>query len=350
MLEIRNLYKDYDNQPLLKGISLSIQPGETVCLLGPSGSGKSTMLRLIAGLEMPKSGDILWEGTSILQTAVHKRNFGFMFQDYALFPHQNVFQNVAFGLRMQKFPDDLIREKVEQALEQVNMLGFAQRRVTDLSGGEQQRVALARALAPNPRLLMLDEPLGALDRDLRDQLTQELRRILHETGIPAIYVTHDQEEAFKIADRLILLRDGQIIQSGSPEAVYRHPVSTWVARFLGLTNILTGQVINTKPLEVETPNGVFRIDNCGGQAYKIGQALSLLLPMRCWFAEQSQKYNILHGTAADVIFRGEGYRLELKCENQCFNFNVDTITERNQEVILAFDPESIIILEKNHAA
>ena len=177
MLELNNLYKTYENQPLLKGISFSLAAGETICLLGASGSGKSTILRIIAGLEQADSGDVRWDGQSLTKIAVHQRNFGLMFQDYALFPHLNVFDNVAFGLQMKKWPKAEIAPRVDEALGQVNMAGFARRRVTELSGGEQQRVALARALAPRPRLLMLDEPLGALDRALRESLLDELRSI-----------------------------------------------------------------------------------------------------------------------------------------------------------------------------
>jgi ABC-type Fe3+/spermidine/putrescine transport system ATPase subunit len=238
LLEIKDIRKSYENAPLLKGVSFSVDSGETICLLGPSGSGKSTLLRIIAGLEEPESGSILWEGEDITKTPVHQRGFGLMFQDYALFPHRNVFQNVAFGLHMQNLPTDMIEARTKEMLELVHMETFANRRVTDLSGGEQQRIALARALAPSPQLLMLDEPLGALDKTLKQSVLDELREIIHTTRIPAIYVTHDQEEAFSIADRLILLNNGEIEQIGSPELVYQKPASAWVARFLGLGNLV----------------------------------------------------------------------------------------------------------------
>jgi spermidine/putrescine transport system ATP-binding protein len=223
MLEVIDLHKTYEGQPLLKGISFSLAAGETICLLGASGSGKSTILRIIAGLEQGEqgeSGDVRWEGRSLSGVPVHRRNFGLMFQDYALFPHLNVFENVAFGLRMQHWPENQIKLRVAEVLGQVNMSAFEKRGVRELSGGEQQRVALARALAPRPRLLMLDEPLAALDRALRESLLDELRMILHRSGIPAIYVTHDQQEAFTIADRIILLHDGTIAQAGGPPQVF----------------------------------------------------------------------------------------------------------------------------------
>ncbi len=179
-----------------------------------------------------------------------------MFQEYALFPHLTVEQNVAFGLRMQNLPAEEVSTSTRAALEQVKMETFATRKVTDLSGGEQQRVALARTLAPRPRLIMLDEPLGALDRTLREELVRELRELLKTSGIPSIYVTHDQEEAFAIADQLLLLHEGRVVQSGQPGEVYRNPANAWAARFLGRNNLVEGRVISSKPLKVDTPLGI----------------------------------------------------------------------------------------------
>lgn len=237
MLTLKKIHKTYEGKPLLKGISLAVDEGETVSLLGPSGSGKSTLLRIIAGLEEAESGDVSWQGQSLADVAPHERNFGLIFQDYALFPHLNVFQNVAFGLKMQKLPKDEIQQRVTESLEQVALAGFDSRRVTELSGGEQQRVALARALAPRPRLLMFDEPLGALDRRLRERLIVEIREILRESGVPAIYVTHDHGEAFALAHRVLLLNEGEIVQRGSPDEIRAHPASTWVAEFLGVQKL-----------------------------------------------------------------------------------------------------------------
>jgi spermidine/putrescine transport system ATP-binding protein len=236
MLTLNNIHKSYEGKPLLKGISLELAQGETLCLLGPSGSGKSTLLRIISGLDEAEAGEVLWAGKSLADTPSHERNFGLIFQDYALFPHLNVFDNVAFGLKMQKVSKDAIQQRVEESLKQVDLAEFEFRRVTDLSGGEQQRVALARALAPHPRLLMFDEPLGALDRRLREYLLAEIRDILRSSGVPAIYVTHDQSEAFALAHRVILLNEGEIVQSGSPEDIISHPASAWVAEFLGVSS------------------------------------------------------------------------------------------------------------------
>lgn len=241
MLSVRDISKNYENRPLLKGLSFDLEPGQMVCLLGASGSGKSTLLRIIAGLEEAESGAVYWDGKDLAQTPVHKRGFGLMFQDYALFPHRTVYDNIAFGLRMQNRPADEIDGIVQERLRSIRMESFAHRAVTDLSGGEQQRVALARALAPNPRLLMLDEPLGALDHSLREQLTNELRQMLRESHKPVIYVTHDRQEAFGLADRLLVLHEGRIVQDGSPQDLYNAPADAWVAQFLGLGNLVPDQ-------------------------------------------------------------------------------------------------------------
>lgn len=305
MLTVDSIWKSYEGKPLLKGISFTVNSGETLCLLGPSGGGKSTLLRIIAGLESTEKGRILWDGQDLRDTAVHLRHFGLMFQDYALFPHRNVAENVAFGLRMQNQPREKIDVQVQTALERVNLRGFEKRRVTDLSGGEQQRVALARALAPEPRLLMLDEPLGALDRALREQIMTDLRQVLHQSGIPAIYVTHDQEEAFTVGDRLALLRDGQIEQIGDPQTVYQQPVSPWAARFMGMTNILTGEVVTLQPLKIRTSAGTFSADLAGDTELHQGQRGTLLLGRPVENGEE------LQARVEDNIFYGERYRVKL---------------------------------------
>jgi len=347
MLEVRAIEKSYEGKPLLRGVSFSLEMGDTVCLLGASGSGKSTLLRIIAGLEEAEGGDVLWDGKSILDVPVHRRNFGLMFQDYALFPHRSVAQNVAFGLRMQELPQDEIDRRVQSALEQVNMAGFARRSVTDLSGGEQQRVALARAIAPRPRLLMLDEPLGALDRTLREQLTGELRQLLHHTGIPTIYVTHDQEEAFALADRLVLLSEGNVVQTGAPVEVYRQPKNAWVARFLGMGNLLAGKVVSNQPLRVQTELGVFESAPNAGQGYAVGAAVELLLRPGgvCNQLEQNEK-NRLTGTVKDVLFAGENNRVTLDCGmGHVFSFTLDSSPQPGEVMQLNLAPESVICLE-----
>ena len=276
MLEVQNLTKDYENKPLLKGVSFEVGKGELVCLLGASGSGKSTILRIIAGLEEPESGAVLWQGQDLRDVPTHKRGFGLMFQDYALFPHKTVAQNIAFGLQMQGMQEEEISQRVQAGLESIRMQSFADRPITELSGGEQQRVALARALAPAPNLLMLDEPLGALDHTLRTQLIQELRAILHQSQIPVIYVTHDREEAFGLADRLVILHDGIILQQGSPQELFERPATPWVAEFLGLGNLVRGVVTQVEPLKIKTAFGELTVDTQSHQ-FNSGQECQILL-------------------------------------------------------------------------
>jgi len=346
MLTVRDIWKSYEGQPLLQGVSFEVRPGETVCLLGPSGSGKSTLLRIIAGLEPAERGQVLWEGEDLANVPVHQRRFGLMFQDYALFPHRSVAENVAFGLRMQGLPREEIARRVEEALARVNLSGFAHRRVTDLSGGEQQRVALARALAPRPRLLMLDEPLGALDRTLREQLSEFLRALLHQSGIPAIYVTHDQEEAFAIADRLILLYQGRVAQTGTPAEVYARPASVWVARFLGLSNLLPGVVRALHPLRLSTDLGEW-IAAASSQPLQPGQRVNLLIrpnAVTSWMAEKNGP-NCLTGQVEDMTFRGEGYRLSLRCSpHYVFTFYSAQPWTPGQILTLHLDPEGVLCL------
>jgi ABC-type Fe3+/spermidine/putrescine transport system ATPase subunit len=240
-LQVLNLYKSFDGAPLLRDVSFHVASNEIVCLLGPSGCGKTTLLRIIAGLDQAESGQVLVEGRDITSTPVHQRGFGLMFQDLALFPHKNVRDNVAFGLRMAHLPAREIDLRVRKVLELVGLSDFERRDVNQLSGGEQQRVALARSLAPRPRLLMLDEPLSSLDKSLRERLMNDLRDILTRVGQTALYVTHDQQEAFALADRVVILNAGQVAQIGTPEDVYQHPADAFVARFLGLTNLVRGQ-------------------------------------------------------------------------------------------------------------
>lgn len=344
MLEVQELIKTFDGQPLLRGITFRLQEGETLCLLGPSGSGKSTLLRIIAGIEEAEGGRVLWSGVDLARVPVHRRGFGLMFQDYALFPHLNVAQNVAFGLRMQGLPRAEVEARVAEALKQVNLEKFASRRVTDLSGGEQQRVALARALAPHPRLLMLDEPLGALDRTLREQLLEELRHLLRTTRIPAIYVTHDQEEAFQLADRLLLLHEGKIEQEGSPDEVYTRPATPWVAAFLGQTNLSRGRVVQVEPLEVETSLGRFRACPARRDVFWPGDEVVLLFrPEGARLTEVDSQGVIVKGSVDDVVFRGGGYHLELRLpEGEVFSFHVDRSVSRGAKVGLVIPAENIL--------
>ncbi|MEA2675908.1 MAG: thiamine transport system ATP-binding protein [Chloroflexota bacterium] len=238
MLSIHDVRVAYGTTMALDGVSLEIGAAERLAVLGPSGSGKSTLLRAIAGLEPLTAGRIEWAGADVAGVPVHRRNFGLMFQDYALFPHRDVARNVAFGLETRDMPAAERRRRVDEVLALVGLPGYGARRIDQLSGGEQQRVALARALAPMPRLLMLDEPLGALDRALRTHLLDELTGLFARLGLPLIYVTHDQEEALAMGDRVAVLNQGRLETVMPARDLWRAPPNEFVARFLGLTNVI----------------------------------------------------------------------------------------------------------------
>ncbi|MFN2304155.1 MAG: ABC transporter ATP-binding protein [Anaerolineales bacterium] len=351
MLSVQNIAKTYEGKPLLRNVSFEVSEDETVCLLGSSGSGKSTLLRIIAGLEEAEAGHVLWKGQDLADIPAHQRKFGLMFQDYALFPHRNVAENIAFGLRMQNQTKSTIQARVQKALQTINMVAFAQRKVTELSGGEQQRVALARALAPEPRLLMLDEPLGALDRTLREQLSRELRRILRDTKVPAIYVTHDQEEAFAIADRLLLLHNGVILQSGKPHEFFHHPRNVWVAKFFGLGNLIMGTVKACSPLEVETPLGCIQA-TCDCDPPKVGQKTTLLFRPGEVKTPSKDSLNHFQGEVVDRVFQGETYLVTLKMKDKLPLFNIKLTQPVNigDRVTFAYQPTDVLCLPEENTA
>ena len=327
MLDVIDIWKSYEGQPLLKGISFAVAAHETVCLLGASGSGKSTLLRIIAGLEMPERGQVCWDGQDLAGIPAHQRSFGLVFQDYALFPHLNVAENVGFGLKMANIPAGRIETRVEALLERVNLQGFEGRQVTDLSGGEQQRVALARALAPDPRLLMFDEPLGALDRGLREKLMGDLRGLLHSTGVPAIYVTHDQEEAFTLADRILMLQDGQIVRTGTPAEIWRSPGSPWVARFLDIGSVLEGRLARRDgKAGVETPAGWFEAE-CGSD-HREGERVEVLVRLQ---GARRAASGAIRGRVTDVLFHQDRFKVTL--ENG-LDFYLESAPEIGEEICL----------------
>lgn len=328
-LELRNIHKTYNGQTLaLRGVDLAIATGEIVCLLGPSGCGKSTLLRIIAGLEIPDQGEVLLDGASLQGVPVHRRNFGFMFQDFALFPHLSVADNIAFGLRMDGQPRAVIQNRVAAMLDLVNLEGYATRSIFELSGGERQRVALARSLAPQPALLMLDEPLGSLDRGLREELLEELRDILQAAGVTAIYVTHDQDEALALSDRIVIMRAGLIEQVGTPQEIYTQPASDFAARFLGFENLLPAQVAAGGGAGaanlVTTPIGPFPVRDLpptpGAYTLLIRPEAARLAgvaasgPARGWgfFPAPEPNAVLLRAEMVACTYRGREYRLQVR--------------------------------------
>lgn len=305
LLKIDRLSKFFATTPAVTEVNLALDEGQILCLLGPSGCGKTTLLRLIAGLETPDSGTILFEKRDMAGVPPHQRGFGLMFQEFALFPHKNVGQNVAFGLQQLERAEE-IEARVREMLALVGLAGFEPRDVNSLSGGERQRVALARSLAPGPRLLMLDEPLGALDRALRERLMLEIRQILKQLGLTAIYVTHDQTEAFAVADRVMVMNQGHIEQDGPPEQLFYQPATPFVAQFLGFTNLLPGEV--RAGGQVETALGVWPLP--AASRYPAGTPITVLVRPEAASLEPIGEI-VVEGELIASLFRGRFYQITL---------------------------------------
>jgi len=346
MLSIRNITRSFGALKVLRGVSLDITQGEIVCLLGPSGCGKTTLLRTIAGLESADSGDILLDGQSILALPIHTRDFGLMFQDFALFPHMNVEQNVLFGLRMRHVPAAQARTRLQEVLELVGLQGFEKRDVAQLSGGERQRVALARSLAPKPRLLMLDEPLGSVDAALRDRLIVDLREIIKRIGLTAIYVTHDQHEAFAIADRIAVMNAGLIEQVDPPPKLYRYPKTTFVARFLGLNNIVP--VLSREADVIRTPVSDFpnHADADAVLLHPDGLAIRSASKEIVGAVSHSVSENVAKSIEAvirEMVFAGDTYRIEVEHESGIrLSFRVPS---RNDGELKVGEPVQVTMIE-----
>jgi ABC-type Fe3+/spermidine/putrescine transport system ATPase subunit len=338
-LTIKSVSKSFGKTNALQGISFDVDEGEIVALLGPSGCGKSTLLAIIAGLILPDEGDVLWNDFSLKDIPPHKREFGLMFQDYALFPHMNVYANISFGLRMAHLDPDRINLRVQEMLGLVGLPDFSSRDVNTLSGGEQQRIALARALAPHPRLLMLDEPLGSLDRNMRERLVIDLQRILHQMHQTAIYVTHDQEEAFSIADRIIVINSGRIEQIGTPKDIYSDPATTFVARFLEMTNIVPGVIQNRDGIsQAITPLGDFPV----GTAIE-GNINLLIRPDKAHLDEHGPI--LLHGVFTEASFRGSQQRITLIVNQIPLTFEFTSqvaLPDLGTQICISLDPHSAI--------
>jgi ABC-type Fe3+/spermidine/putrescine transport system ATPase subunit len=348
LLSIRGITKCFGEKSALADVSFDVTEGEIVCLLGPSGCGKTTLLRIVAGLETPDAGQILLYGQDIGALPPHRRDFGLMFQEYALFPHKNVYDNVAFGLQMKRLEKSEINEQVREALTLVGLEGFEGRGVNELSGGEAQRVALARSLATRPRLLMLDEPLGSLDRALRERLMTDLRGILTDVGVTALYVTHDQAEAFAIADRAVVMNAGRVEQIGPPETIYCSPATPFVAHFLGLTNLAEGQIIRCG--RVASAWGEIKADTNLGQP---GDQVSVLIrPEAAKVIAPDTQQEIENGLRGELIsrsFRGGRYLVKVQPEKgPSLTLElpaVGSVPERpGDQVTVLFNPAGIVLL------
>ncbi len=341
LLHAKQLSKAFAGVPAVQEISLGLEQGQIVCLLGPSGCGKTTLLRLIAGLESPDSGSVWFADQEITVLPPHKRDFGLMFQDFALFPHKNVGQNVAFGLQTKN--TGAAEARVREMLALVGLAGFEPRDVSSLSGGERQRVALARSLAPNPRLLMLDEPLGALDRALRERLMLEIRQILKTVGLTAIYVTHDQTEAFAVADRVVVMNQGRIEQDSRPEQLFKQPRSKFVASFLGFANLLAATVI--EPGRVETSWGQWHLP--AANALEAGTAVTLLIRPEAASFNPAVGRLAVDARLVTTVFRGRFYQAVFAVNTGLeltFEMTPGNRPQLGHNVTLWLDPASILVL------
>lgn len=341
IIELKNISKSFDGETVLDNISLDIYDNEFITLLGPSGCGKTTTLRMIGGFEHPDEGDIMFMGERINDTPPHKRNVNTVFQKYALFPHLNVFENVAFPLRERKVPKAEINEKVNQMLSLVMLSSFADRRVTSLSGGQQQRVAIARALINHPKVLLLDEPLGALDLKLRKDMQQELKKIQKSTGITFIFVTHDQEEALSMSDTIVVMSEGKIQQIGTPTDIYNEPKNAFVADFIGESNIIDGTM-----LENYTVNFSGHTFKCLDTGFEKGEQVDVVVrPEDVDIVPESE--GMLSGVVTNVTFMG--VHNEIIVDIGGFKWMIQTTDSVNidERIGISLDPDAIHIMKKS---
>ena len=333
MLTVSGAAVAFGRVTALDRIDLQVATGEVVAILGPSGCGKSTLLRAVAGLQPLDAGEVCWDGEDLVGLPVHRRDFGLMFQEHALFPHRDVAANIAFGLRMQKMDALSRRQRVREVLALVGLAGFEERQIATLSGGEAQRVALARSLAPEPRLLMLDEPLGSLDRPRRDELTEELRSLLRRVGVTVLHVTHDHDEAFAVADRVAVMQSGQIARIGTPADIWHDPRQADVARFLGHANVVTvgeGGAVPWGRLPAPPGPVVLRAD-----------------AFRRVDAPAPETDAVVTGTVADARFRGDRFELTLRTDPGEFELLVRDPSPApvGDRLHYAIDPAKIAALE-----
>ncbi len=341
LLQVDKVSRSYNETPVVAGISFALKEGEILCLLGPSGSGKTTLLRLLAGLEQADSGRFLFDGRDLATIPPHKRHFGMMFQEYALFPHKNVVENICFGLEMMKWSADRQQQRVQKMLTLVGLEEMGNRRIDELSGGERQRVALARSLAPQPRLLLLDEPLGSLDRVLRDRLAGEIRSILKSQQVTAVFVTHDQAEAFAVADTIAILRQGRLEQIDSPETIYRRPKTAAVAAFLGFRNLIDCSRHHPADLFYQLPPGLKKYS---------GRLLIRPEGARmCGQDPATGKWPQITGKITKKQFQGQVYALEISVHDMQLHFDlpIDPAPPGIGETInMDINPQALVELEE----
>lgn len=347
-LELKNLKKSFaPGEAVLQGINLTIRQGEFVTLLGASGCGKTTTLRIIAGLEQPDSGSVWLEGQDVTALEPNQRDVNTVFQNYALFPHMNVADNIGYGLKIRKAPKAEIKKKVKEMLELVQLEGYEKRKPSELSGGQKQRVAIARALANNPRVLLLDEPLGALDLQLRRTMQLELKRLQKKLGITFIYITHDQEEAINMSDRIVVMNQGQFEQIGTPDEIYNHPKTSYVAAFVGNANILKGTVAekNGNHIKVKLGDEVASIDT--EEKVNIGETVTVALRGENILLEENAD---LHATVKEKNFAAGQLRVLLTLPNgdevTASRFGMNADIQPGQQICWRFEPKDAVLVDR----
>ena len=368
IIEIKDLCKSYDGVQVLKDITFYIRSNEFITLLGPSGCGKSTTLRILAGFEAADSGIVHFDGSDLLSVPAHKRNLNTVFQRYALFPHLNVFDNVAFGLRLKKVPKPEIAKRVAGALKTVGLSGYENRWIDQLSGGQMQRVAIARAIINRPRVLLLDEPLGALDLKMRKEMQIELKEMQRELGITFVYVTHDQEEALTMSDTIIVMKDGVIQQIGTPTDIYNEPKNAYVADFIGESNIICGSMekdyevmigstafpcvdprFPTQSVDIDEPTQCVdpRFPAQNANSDTTAQAVDVVVRPEDIYVKEPGEGRI-RGTVTNIVFKGVHYEISVESEDgfTWLIHDVDPV-ETGRVIGMTFDPDDIHIMRKS---
>lgn len=340
IVSLKNIVVDFDGEKVLNGLSLDIHDKEFVTFLGPSGCGKTTTLRVIAGFITPQSGNVLFDGKDITSLPPYKRQVNTVFQKYALFPHLNVFENVAFGLRLKKMPEEQLRPKVLEMLEIVGLKGFERRSIHQLSGGQQQRVAIARSLVNQPRVLLLDEPLGALDLKLRKEMQLELKRLQREMNITFVYVTHDQEEALTMSDTVVVMNKGNIQQIGSPQDIYNEPQNAFIANFIGDSNIVEGIMLRD-----------FLVSFCGHDFSCVDRGFGVNEPVQVVVRPEDvaivpPSTGMLTGLVKEVIFKGVHFEMHVDVEGKEWLIHSTQASQPGEIIGMNIGPDEIHIMAR----
>ncbi len=341
IIKLEKVSKSFDGETVLDNIDLEIHDKEFVTLLGPSGCGKTTTLRIIGGFESPDSGDVLFDGKSVVEVPPYKRPVNTVFQRYALFPHLNVYDNIAFGLRVKKRPEKEISEKVAQMLSLVNLKNFEKRHISTLSGGQQQRVAIARALINQPEVLLLDEPLGALDLKLRKDMQTELKNIQKKTGITFIYVTHDQEEALSMSDTVVVMANGRIQQIGTPTDIYNEPVNAFVADFIGESNIVDGIMLSDYKAKFSG-----HIFDCLDTGFEKGEKVDIVVRPEDVDVVPVEK-GMLSGVVSSVTFKGVHYEIIIDIGGFLWMIQTTDYVASDSRIGLYIEPDAIHVMKKS---